>query len=246
MAMSRLAVFMMLLVLMVATLAQGKKKPAAEAKTLRKPIVTTDIFYGTAELMYDIYADAWAGLVEPLLTKYDVETKVKTAVADVTAMGEKQLEVGFEKAGLKKEVVTEKIQMAQAGISHAKAVAYDLAAKAYEPMSSVSAAAVTKFEALMPEYAGIVPKTPGDVLLFFVYFVFVVYVLLKLTLLALKIALRIFCCLCCCCGCKCCCRKQATNGASKKAKGKKQEASAKAAAPASSSKNGKAPTKAKK
>merc|ERR1712013_174952 len=114
------------------------------SKTLRKPILTTDIFSSTAELMYDIYADAWKGLAEPLLATFDIETKVKNVIAIATTEGDKLLGVACEKAGLKKKEVYDKIEVVKGSAMHAKAIGYEFGAKAYEPMRLASEVVVTR------------------------------------------------------------------------------------------------------
>mmetsp|Transcript_42056 Transcript_42056/g.78680 ORF Transcript_42056/g.78680 Transcript_42056/m.78680 type:complete len:232 (-) Transcript_42056:75-770(-) len=189
---------------------------AGSASAQKKPIVTTEIFFETAELMQDIYTSAWASMVEPMLPK--VKANMEKVTEKGFVEGEKLFDMLCAKAGLKKDDISAKLDAAKGALLQVKANAYEFAAKTHDKLSSYADIFVSKFEAKMPKYAGLVPKTPGDVLFFIVYLAVVVYVLVKLTMLALKVALRIFCCACCCCGCKCCCRKSKSNGVTKNGK----------------------------
>merc|ERR1719229_674895 len=114
-------------------------------------------------------------------------------------------------------------------------------AKAHDQANAVASTVISKFEAFLPQYKGLIRKTWGDLALFVAYKLLVVYVLLKVVFFAFS-ALQCFVCCLCCCGC-CCLRSKKgkdlrVNGNAKpKAKG--AAASGKAAVKASSGKKSK-------
>ncbi|OLP81071.1 hypothetical protein AK812_SmicGene38425 [Symbiodinium microadriaticum] len=67
---------------------------------------------------------------------------------------------------------------------------------------------VDTFETALPQYAGLIVRTPGNLVLFVLYIAAAVYALVKLALLAFWIFWTLLCCLCCC-GC-CCLRRKSS------------------------------------
>lgn len=219
-AKSQGAFFTLALLFAVLDVARAEKK---EGPGKVKPIVTTDIFYDTAELLSDIYGEAWGKLsslaaphVAPFVTT--VLTKLpKDPLAEICA-----------KVGLKKSLVLEKYATAQNALLHAKSLTAAAIAKAEEPLNSLVVKAVNMFEKIMPKYAGLIPKTIGDFLLFTIYLLVVLYIVLRVFLWMVRKAFSIFCCICCC---GCCGRRQgnakpASNKPSKGNAVKKGEAAA--------------------
>uniref|UniRef100_A0A7S2CBD3 Uncharacterized protein n=1 Tax=Alexandrium andersonii TaxID=327968 RepID=A0A7S2CBD3_9DINO len=201
-----------------------------------KPIITTDIVYGTVELFYDLYDETRgfvmekaAPVVSPIMEQASANLP-KDPIAEICS-----------KAGVEKKMVMSKIAEAQAAVLQVKSLVAEKSALVYEPLNSVSVALITKFESALPKYAGLIPKTPGDLFLFLVYFTMVLYVIFKVVMRILRIVLGIFCCVCCC-GC---CRRgktakpAAAKGSKAAQKGKAATEGKAATASNSKSKNGK-------
>jgi len=196
------------------------------------------MIYGTTELLSDVYADAQSqisSVVAPLMAPH-LEKVSATLPADPLA------EI-CGKVGLQKSLVLEKLSVAKDAAIQMKSTVAVLMDKAYSPVVDAVAQFISAFEKKMPKYAGLIPKTVGDLLIFLVYIVIVTYVVLKISLFALRLALSIFCCICCCGRCFCCRRrhhgkhhhhkKHHSNGA------KKGEAAAAAATAPAAGKKGK-------
>eukprot|EP00413_Alexandrium_margalefii_P024188 CAMPEP_0204563860 /NCGR_PEP_ID=MMETSP0661-20131031/34553_1 /ASSEMBLY_ACC=CAM_ASM_000606 /TAXON_ID=109239 /ORGANISM="Alexandrium margalefi, Strain AMGDE01CS-322" /LENGTH=275 /DNA_ID=CAMNT_0051571451 /DNA_START=72 /DNA_END=897 /DNA_ORIENTATION=- len=154
--------------------AKKAKAEKAEKAEKAKPIITTDLVYGTFELVYDIYDEARGYLTDkaapvfaPLMESASAHLP-KDPVAELSS-----------RAGIEKKVITENLAKAQGALLHAKSLAADASARAYEPLSALAVRAVTSFERAMPKYAGLIPKTLGDLALFLLYFLAVVYTLLR-------------------------------------------------------------------
>jgi len=187
---------------LAAALAAG----AAQAEKVT-PIITTDVVYGTAELVYDIYAEAWGRISEATAP----HTSQLLSHLPKDPLGEL-----CSKVGVKKKVVMQRWSATRGSIMHAKAVAADQAAQAYQPLNAGAIKLVSLFERVMPKYTGLIPKTLGDVLVFLVYFAAVFYVLFRILVLALRLVMGLVCFFCCCRCCRCCCRKAKAGKAGKK------------------------------
>jgi len=186
----------------------------------RKPLITTDLIYGTCELVYDIYDAAYvavaAGPVEKLSPK-------------VTEILDKGLEVACEKLGKKKGDVYSKIEEIKANVAQFRVAQTANMETVREKLNVKVAGLVDKFDVKFPRYAGVVPKTAGDLIFFSVYACFVMYILFFITKSIIRFLLGVFCFFCCC-GC---CRRgsstKPTNGKKSKA-AQKGEVAAKAKA----------------
>lgn len=204
----------------------------------KKPIISMDMIYGTVELLSDVYTDAHAQITKvasPLVAPH-VEKVSAMIPADPLA------EV-CAKVGVKKSLVLDKVSTAKDAAIQAKATAAVMMDKAYSPVIKAVEQGVSAFEKKMPKYAGLIPKTVGDLVIFIVYACIVAYVLLRLTLFSLRLALSIFCCICCCGSCACC-RKRKHHGKHHHHKkhhsnGAKKGEAAAAAAPAAAKAKGK-------
>lgn len=179
-----------------------------------KPIITTELVYGTAELFYDMYDEAREYITDK------AAPLVAPAVSSMSAqLPEDPLALLCAKVGMKKAVITENVANAQGALLHAKALVADLAAKAYEPLSLIVVGAVMAFENMMPKYIGLIPRNLGDFAVFMLYFMTVSYVLVRIALRILRIVFGIFRGVICCVFCCRCCRRRKTPAA-KAAKGK--------------------------
>merc|ERR1719336_2420357 len=83
-------------------------------------------------------------------------------------------------------------------------------------MDKAAVSLIEQFESQLPAYAGLVPKSLGNFVLFVCFKALVLYITLKVLLLALKIVWGItkfvLYLSCCCCLCRGGSKKQATNG----------------------------------
>merc|ERR1712048_914530 len=108
------------------------------------PIITTDIVYGTGELLYDIYDSVWGYSATMLAAKglTYVEVVAPLLPAD-------PLSVICKKVGIQKAVVVEKWTAAQATVLQGKVTLMSFMASAYDPLNSVAVSAIDFFERLM-------------------------------------------------------------------------------------------------
>merc|ERR1711924_32071 len=134
-----------------------------------------------------------------------------------------------EKAGMKPqlELATNHVSSVKLTLAAHHATAWDAISKQFVVLDSFASSAVSKFEALMPEYKGLIPKNFLDFAMFTVYMLFVVVVLFRLMRFPLRIVRGIFCGLFCCGLCR---RRRAAPMS--KGAAKKKEAQAKATTPA--------------
>uniref|UniRef100_A0A7S2PBN5 Uncharacterized protein n=1 Tax=Zooxanthella nutricula TaxID=1333877 RepID=A0A7S2PBN5_9DINO len=207
---SRAALFSLCL---VGRLAASGAAPPQPPST---PLVTTDLLFGTYELVYDLYSTAWdkAGM-GGLLAAVPID-KVKA-------------EINKQWAALPPDV-SKMLGEAQTQTVQVKALALEYADKAYEPANDFAVNWIKQFEAVAPQYKGLIRHSLGDLALFMVYTSMVVYLLVKIALFVLRTTWAVFCCFCCC---GCCRRGKATAAGSATAKAK---AKSPAAAPAASGK----------
>jgi len=199
--------------LLAAITSRAASTPASQAhvgaKPPPKPIITTNIIYGTAELLYDIYGTAWNGLYDSVWVGYGLDKSVGKAV------GDDPLQAFCAKVGLEKKELVDRWATFKAGVVQIKAAIGAEFSKAYEPLNRVAVTLINHFERLMPDYKGTIPKNLGDLLVFLAFISVVLYVLFKILIFAFLTCLSIFCYIFCC-GC----RKKRTsakkNGSSKK------------------------------
>eukprot|EP00929_Paragymnodinium_shiwhaense_P009876 TRINITY_DN11425_c0_g1_i1.p1 TRINITY_DN11425_c0_g1~~TRINITY_DN11425_c0_g1_i1.p1 ORF type:complete len:200 (+),score=69.71 TRINITY_DN11425_c0_g1_i1:81-680(+) len=177
----------------------------AKEAVVRKPLITADPFYGTFELVYDIYEQAY-GAVEPMYPHVD-----------------KALDLLCEKTGLKKQEVLSKVEDAKTTHAQVKATVMEQAAKAHDAVAVKTSDLVEKLNEKMPKYAGIVPSKPADLLVFVIYCALVLYITFRIVAFSFKLGFGLFCFFCCC-GC---CRGKG-NKAPTQPLGKKAKAKAKA------------------
>jgi len=188
----------------------------------KKPIVTTDIIYGTGELIYDVYGTIYNKFAAEHVSKGSAA--IQSAIAP--HLPKDILGEVCSKVGVPKSEVLSKIKAAQDTYVQAKVFVTEKVALAEAPLNSAVKFVVDHFEAFLPAYKGVVPKTIGDFTVFAIYIAFVLYVLVKIILFALRFAFGIFWFVFLC-GC---CRR----GRPVKAEGKP--------APKKAAANGKAPT----
>lgn len=190
-----------------------------------EPIVTTGLITETLRLCADFYETVWDILVEDHLHRFDggvvVAGKVAIPAPHVLAA------TLAEKTGTKPQLEQATAQLATAKLTLAAhhATAWDAAQGALVSLDGYASIAVAKFEAQMPEYAGLIPKNFLDLILFKVYMLFVLYVLIKLLRMALRIVKTLICGVCCCGLCR---RRKASQPVSKGVakKNEKKEAAA--------------------
>jgi len=215
--------------------AADKGSKAAKGK---KPIVSMDMIYGTVELVSDVYTETRAQISKAAAPVLAPHIEKVSAMLPADPLGEV-----CGKVGMQKSEVLDKVSMAKDAAIQAKATAAVMMDRAYSPVVDAVEKLITAFEKKMPQYAGLVRKTVGDLVIFIVYALVVTYVVLRLALFAFRLGLSIFCCICCCGRCACCRqkhhgkhhhhKKHHSNGA------KKGEAAAAAAAPAAAKAKGK-------
>lgn len=203
---------------------------ATNGGTSMKPVITTDIIYGTIDLLSTIHEEVYG--------------RAKAAAAPLTAPAMKAineklpkdlLEEACSKVGMKKKDVMGHVTKAQDAFAHAKAISASQFAKVYGTSQTMVDRLVTMLEKKLPKYTGLIPKTPEDFLIFVVYISSVLYVCFRVLFFLLHTALSIYCFICCC-GCCCRRRKPAAEAAKKgKAADKGKTAAAATAATAKAS-----------
>ncbi|CAE7465969.1 unnamed protein product [Symbiodinium sp. CCMP2456] len=194
----------LLTLVIVAVAAQEDAPPAtSEAKT-RRPIISTDILHGTAELFYDVYDSLHSKFLKAHIDKHSA-----TLSASVSGI-------------LPDDPIVEVCKKLQCDASQVKDVHKTTQEKALEAWEAVKLKStelqqqmttythfvVDTFETALPQYAGLIVRTPGNLVLFVLYIAAAVYALVKLALVAFWIFWTLLCCLCCC-GC-CCLRRKSS------------------------------------
>jgi len=213
----------------VSMLCLAASSGAAAAAVEAKPLITTDLIYGTYDLVYDCYSTAWAKAdVDGLLAKIPMDDVKKVVSQQMAQLPPVPPEV------------TQAIAEAQTKSVQLKALAAEYVDKAYEPANEMAVAAITKLETQLPAMKGMIPKTVGNLALFVVYMGLVLYTLLKVFLFALRTVKCVLCCFCCCS----LCRRRGGSAAAAEKNGKaKAAAKGKAATTATNgTTNGKATT----
>jgi len=210
----------LLTLVIVAVAAQEDAPPASEAKT-RRPIISTDILHGTAELFYDVYDSLHSKFLKAHIDKHSA-----TLSASVSGI-------------LPDDPIVEVCKKLQCDASQVKDVHKTTQEKALEAWETVKLKStelqqlmttythfvVDTFETALPQYAGLIVRTPGNLALFVLYIAAAVYALVKLALVAFWISWTLLCCLCCC-GC-CCLRRKSSKEDTSKKNGKASKAAEK-------------------
>eukprot|EP00443_Scrippsiella_acuminata_P098100 CAMPEP_0115635464 /NCGR_PEP_ID=MMETSP0272-20121206/33137_1 /TAXON_ID=71861 /ORGANISM="Scrippsiella trochoidea, Strain CCMP3099" /LENGTH=300 /DNA_ID=CAMNT_0003072379 /DNA_START=44 /DNA_END=948 /DNA_ORIENTATION=- len=196
-----------ILALSMLGLATTSAAAAAATTAQGTPLITTDVIYGTYELVYDVYAFAWA--------KADVDgLMAKLPMDDVKKVVSEQM------AKIPPEV-TQALSEAQTKSVQLKALAAEYAEKAYDPANELAVNAITKLEAQLPALTGMIPKTLGNLALFVVYMSLVLYTVLKIVLFVVRTIFGVLkCILCCFCCCSLCRRRGSSAAAEKNGKAK--------------------------
>eukprot|EP00440_Ansanella_granifera_P046704 gb/GFBE01050578.1/.p1 GENE.gb/GFBE01050578.1/~~gb/GFBE01050578.1/.p1 ORF type:complete len:229 (+),score=69.81 gb/GFBE01050578.1/:1-687(+) len=214
----------------------------ARAQAGKKPLVSTDIVHGTVELFYEAYAGFYDKFVGPHMHHVEKHTDTVFNVVDAALGPEDPITDVCKQVGCKKEEVLTAYETAKDTTVKAKETALARMAQLYEPLNRYTDFVIDSYESAMPKHAGLIPRTPGNLILFVIYISFAVYTLLRVAFYIINCGLSIFCCVCCC---GCCRRKKkaekaAANSKTAKAvqKGKDALASSKAA-PAPKKKGGK-------
>jgi len=183
-----------LISVLVAAVAESEEK---------KPIVTTDIIHGTGELIYDLYDGIYSKFFAHHVAKHG-DTVMKALEPVKKQLPEDPIHEVCLKVGCKKHEVLKHMDSAA---DLAATAANTIQAKAYElhePLTQGTHKVVDGFESAMPSHRGLIPRTPGNLLLFCLWIVFVIYAGSKISFFFIRLALRvsIFCLkLACCCGC---------------------------------------------
>merc|ERR1712050_48939 len=122
--------------------------------------------------------------------------------------------------------IMDKYKQAEGAVLQGKAQVYEHVATARQFLNTQAGTIIVRVEKQFPDYAGVIPKTAGDLLLSTLYLLFVAYVVFRIARFVIGVALSIFCCFCCC---RCCCRKRkeaTTNGGKNGKNGKHQDSKA--------------------
>lgn len=196
----------------------GGASAAAAQPTEVKPLITTDVIYGTATLIGDVYAQVKDELVlkiEPVYSEIVEKGFKSIGVAD-----QNLLKVFEQKTGVKEDVIRGHHSMLWEKIAAAHDVVTDKSAplrtKFYSTAMDRTISFIDAFETLLPKYKGFIKRSPGDCFLFLAYIVTVVYVSVRIALAVLFLSLGIFRSLICC-PCRMC---RSSDGAAAPKKGK--------------------------
>lgn len=204
---------------------------SGEKAKSRKPLITTDLFYDTYELLQDFGNGLYVG-VEPFLSQIPTEDLKKIA---------------YEQLKVVPPEVWEAKKMAESNYLQIKQTLIVNFNNAQQAADSAVASLVEQLERRRPALKGLVKKTAANFALFLVFMTFVFYIILRLFLLCVSVVIGtlrlIFCGILCCRLCRSG-KKKANGEAQPKAKAK-GKANGAQAAPASNG-SGKAAPKAGK
>jgi len=198
----------------------GSSAPTVAAK---KALLSTDIFYGTGELIYDVYDMALGRILESptgAALKDNAEKTMRIYVQD--KLPADPLGLVCEKVGIKQKDVMDAWGRGQDMLLQAKTTARTLYADAHVYLTKGAAMIVDKFDEALPKHKGLIGKSFEDLLFFTVYMGIVLYVLVRMASFALRIVFCILSCVCCC-GC-CCLRRRKQPAAANGKNGKKTAA----------------------
>jgi len=196
----------------------------ASAAQAAEPLITTDILYGTYDLLNDLHGLAWTKVpMEPSWARWkDMQEQISKQVGPLPP------------------AVEDARAQAMVAMVQVRALVLEFSAKAYGPANEVAVQIVQTLEGILPASKGLIRKSLGDLVVSVCYFGLVAYILLKVLLFALRTVACIFCGICCC---GFCCRRKkdpATKAkAAKKAAAKPSAAKPAAAKPVLAKTNGK-------
>jgi len=165
----------------------AEKAEKGEKAVKRQPIITAAIFHDTIELVSDVTDHVYTSLLEPHVSKHS--PKVMAMVDEHMA-----------KAGVKKTDITKHYDTAMGHVSTAKSHFTTHKTTAHAKLDEVAAKVVSKFDQAVPKYAGAVPNTFTDLLVFSLYCLFVLYVVFAIASKIFRVSLGLYCFFCCC-GC---------------------------------------------
>lgn len=182
---------------------------AAAQAAGKKPIITTDIIHGTGELLYDIYDAIHKKLVKPHMDthwhKVDDALKPVTELMDFDKDGSVELEdtIGHvcSKVGCKHTEVMGHIDTVH---KTAKDSVEKAASMVHAHLTTGTDKVVDQFENAIPSHKGVIPRTPGNLLLFVLLIASVIYTSIKVSLLGVRVSWKIFVFslkMMLCCGC---------------------------------------------
>jgi len=183
-----------------------------------KPLITTDVIFGTAALIGDVYGQ----LKDELVLKIEpVYTEVLEKGFKSIGIADKNLLKAFElKTGVKEDLIRGHHTMLWEKIAAAhemhEQLTLPLRNKFYSAAMERTISFIDAFETLLPKYKGFIKRTPGDCFLFLAYIVTVVYVSARIALAVLFLSLGIFRFVVCC-PCRMC---RSSGGAAPAKKGK--------------------------
>lgn len=215
MARRAVLVFVVLAAVAVAEKVGDEERVKSEKKTktktaggARKPVLTTDIIFSTFELLSDISDDVYNTFVGHHVSKHGpvVQAHVDKALDFVSA-----------KAQMKKEDILGQVDLLKTRVGDTKATLAVHKATVHETLNGHSSKFVDAFDKALPRFAGLLPRTVGDLLLSVLYFAFIFYFLLRVVTGVFRLVLKTFCFFCCCGFCRR--GKSSDDKPAKKAKG---------------------------
>jgi len=172
-----------------------------DAVVEKGPLPTANLFYGTRDLLTDVYGLAAGPAGEKFNQRFKAWAEKKGIEAhslfelDVLGLVETKTNGKVKKEQVMKAWGTAK---AHKDVVHGKvaAVLSPVASKCFEKFDEKAAQFVDVFEESLPAYKGKVPKTLPDVAAFLFSTLSVLLIVVRLSLLALRMTLRILCCPC--------------------------------------------------
>jgi len=179
-----------------------------------------EILAEAGTVLYDAYEAAYAA-GEGFVIKNGLHTKVKSTI------GDDPIEAVCKKVGCKKKDITDKLSQAQEIVAHAKAQAYEHAAKINDKADKMTADVVGMIEKKFPSYTGVLPHDWEDFVFVVAIYALVLYVALRIALFCFKVSMAIMCCVLCC---RCRSRAAKSDKPAAKAKAAAGKAGAKAKA----------------
>mmetsp|Transcript_118143 Transcript_118143/g.294646 ORF Transcript_118143/g.294646 Transcript_118143/m.294646 type:complete len:233 (-) Transcript_118143:403-1101(-) len=190
-----------------------------------KPLISTEVLYGTYDLVYDVYSFAWAKAdIDGLMAKLPMDDVKKTVSEQMTKIPPEVMQALAD-------AQTKSVQL--------RALVAEYAEKAYDPANEMAVSAITKLEAQLPALNGLIPKTLGNLVLFVIYMGLVLYTLLKVFLFFLRTVFGVLKCILCCFCCCSLCRRRGGNSAAGKNGNAKAANKGKANGTANGATNGK-------
>jgi len=196
---------------------------ADKATPGKSPLISTEVLYGTYEILADAGSHAYKmANVEGLIAQIPIDNIKKEVLKQTGPIPPLPPQVD------------DAVLQATAAYVQVKSLVMEHTQKAYKPMNDGAVGLIEKFEKQFPSYKGLIPKTLGNFVLFVCYKFVVLYVVLKVLLFILRTVFGITSCvICCICCCRCCRSKKPAAKSTKKPNGKTTEAKPKpAVAPA--------------